>query len=172
MAIKKFLLDENIFKKFDTVFDEIKSFEKQNIELGVNSNFRKFFEDDFIILRNIYAKNEYGIYYLVINKKSLYVFLMKRFDENYLKTKEIMREIEFCKYSHRCFSLFYGFLANRSSRKIGLIYEYMVNGSLKSFLINHQFDENEYDMYSLIAVNRIFEGIEINTIEILNQRIF
>ena len=62
-----------------------------------------------------------------MHKKSLYVFLMKRFDENYLKTKEITHEIEFCKYSHRCFTPFYGFLTNESNKNIGLIYEYMAN---------------------------------------------
>ena len=65
------------------------------------------------------------------------------------------REIKFCeKYSHYCLNRFYGFL-NDINGISGLIYEYMSNGDLESFLNGNKVD----DIYRLISLYRIIEGI-------------
>ena len=159
IKIKQFLFDDNIFRLFDDIIEDTKIFEKQRND--IKNSTQMFNEEDFIILRDIYSKNDFGFYYLVMHKESLYLFMMKKFDKSIVNEKDIQREIEFCQHSHRCFTPFYGFLMEKEYHNMtGLIYEFMSNGSLKSFVKENKFDEINNDIYLLMTINRIYEGIK------------
>lgn len=84
---------------------------------------------------------------------------MKKFTHNENLSENIKHEIEFCdKYYNRCFVKFYGFIQNNySENKIGLIYEYVSNGDLKTFIENN--NEKITPLFSFMTMNRIFQGI-------------
>ena len=116
-----------------------------------------FEEEDFIILRTIYFNIKYH-FYLVIHKETLYVFLMKKIIYPNEITKEMKHEKYFDEnYSHHCLCHFYGFLKNKD-KTIGFIYEFMCNGSLKSYVTSNRSKIDE--TFSLRTINRIFQGIE------------
>ena len=117
-------------------------------------HFNDFNEADFIELRMIYTKPESSVYFLVLHKKSLYIFLLKKFIKPVLNKNEL-REIMFCQnYYHRCLIKFYGFL-KKENNVTGLIYEYYCNGSLMNYI-----NKNSSEMFLLMSMKRIFEGIQ------------
>ena len=160
LFIQKEKINLNILSQF---FNENKiSNETNNNDQIIYQDFR---EEDFIVLRNIESK-ERAIYYLVIHKESLYIFLMKKLYENF----DFNREIDFCKnYSHRCFVHFYGFLKN-NGKITGFIYEFMCNHSLysKDFLKRIEYNE----IFKYTTINRIYQGIEyLNSNELVHRDI-
>ena len=68
--------------------------------------------------------------------------------------KGIYREIELLNNPHRSLTPIYGILL-KESNIIGLVYEFMSNGSLNCYLENRKFDE----IYMLMIIYRLFNGI-------------
>ncbi|KAK8840254.1 hypothetical protein M9Y10_031199 [Tritrichomonas musculus] len=131
-------------------------FNKLKKESHQKSQLYRFEEEEFIIIRMIYSTGS-SLYYLVMHKKTLYLFLMKKVG-NIELMDDYEHEIEFCEnYSHRCFCRFYGFLFIKR-RKGGFIYEFMSNGSLSNF--NGQRSNEMNKLYSFLAICRVFQGIE------------
>ena len=151
--IDNYLFKTNLNNYIDNI-DEFKSEIVDDIKEEI-SNFKQFKikdfqENDFIFLRTIYA-NEKAILKLIIHIESLYVFMLKKLNtQDITEEKDIQREIEFCtNHSHRSLMKFYGFMRNKKNI-VGFVYEFMCNGSITySNKIN-----------SLIAINRIFQGID------------
>ena len=113
----------------------------------------EFNEKEFISLRKI-SINEKAKFNLAIHLETLHIFLLKILHHPDDGT-ENKHEIEFCKkYSHRCMSRFYGFMKEKT-KIIGFVYEYMSNGDLVSFINKEHYNE----MFTLLAINRVFEGI-------------
>ena len=141
------------------IYDIIETFLKNNDIINNISQFEYFSEDDFIKLKEIYAKLSDGIkttYYLVIHLNSLHIFLMKKFSCTILN-KYQKREIDFCtKCSQKCFVKCYGLLINNKSKTIGIIYEYLCNNSLEYFIQNNVISP----IFSFISMIRIFDGIK------------
>ena len=134
-----------------------------DFDCKVNSNINKraqhyiFNKDDFIILRVLYSSNQ-AIYYFVVHRKTFFVFVMKIFNIPNDSIKDNSNEIRFCEnYSHRCFVPFYGFIKEKETT-IGIVYEFMCNGTLKSYVKTKQ-NEITY-LFSLNTIIRIFEGID------------
>ena len=124
-------------------------------------HFEKFKEHDFIFLRPIYSNPKYT-YHLAIHIESLYIFLIKKKLFVDADDKEFNREVFFCEnYKHRCLVKFYGFLNEQKEKKeeeiAGFVYEYMSNDSLSSYVSKHP--ERINDIFSLMTVNRIFQGM-------------
>ena len=130
-----------------TIVNEIKN---SNFE---NTKYRNFKNEDLIILRKIVSTQE-AHFYITIHLSSLYVFLLKKGEEDSLQ-----HEFEFCeKYQNRFVNRFYGFLLNEKGEKIGFLYEFLSNGSLSSFI---QKDENRNNVFfCLLSILRIFQAIE------------
>ncbi|KAK8871415.1 hypothetical protein M9Y10_007141 [Tritrichomonas musculus] len=138
-------------KKLDDLVNKINSSKINQVKHAV------FNEDDFIILRTIYVSYQ-AIYYFVIHLKTLFVFMMKKLNNPNDSIKDNSNEISFCEnYSHRCLVPFYGFI-KKKEKTIGMIYEYMCNGSLKSYVKSQ---ENQMsDLFILTSIIRIFEGVD------------
>lgn len=129
---------------------------RNNIQNIKNRKY-EFHKEDFISLREIYNNNT-SVYYIVMHKESLYIFMMKMINVDDI-TKEINHEIEFCdRYSHRCMCPFYGFLKNDKGKIIGFIYEYMSNNSLQEYVENNP--ERIFKIFSMITINRLLQGIK------------
>ena len=129
---------------------------RNNIQNIKNRRY-EFHNEDFIYLRKIYNNNT-SIYYIVMHKESLYIFMMKMINVDEF-TKEINHEIEFCDhYSHRCMCPFYGFLKNDKGKIIGFIYEYMSNDSLQKYVENNP--ERIIKIFSMITINRLLQRIK------------
>ena len=102
--ISDYLYNENDCEKteYDNINNEIKTFNNINTK----SDYAKyeFNENEFIELKLIY-NNDNSFYRLAIHLQTLHIFLKKNeinLDEKYFK-----REMNFCKYSHRCLTRFY-----------------------------------------------------------------
>ncbi|KAK8835370.1 hypothetical protein M9Y10_025135 [Tritrichomonas musculus] len=109
-----------------------------------------FDENEFITLRQIYSIND-NSYFLIIHIETFHLFVMKKCNESTKKHEE-----QFCtNYSHPNFIRFYGFL-KKNEKRIGLIYEFMSNGSFGSYIKNNKND----DMYLMFTIIRISNGIE------------
>ena len=120
------------------------------------NQYQIFNENDFVILRKIYSKEE-ALFYLVLHVESLHVFMMKKIFYTENSMKEIDHEIYFCEnYSHHCLTHFYGFL-KEEGKVTGFIYEYMCNGTLNSYVLSHK--EKISKSFILMTINRIFQGI-------------
>ncbi|KAK8838052.1 hypothetical protein M9Y10_036002 [Tritrichomonas musculus] len=140
-------------KDVEKIKNKIRSNENNN-----EPNLREFNEKEFVILRNIYSKENSSLL-LVIHLDSLYLFMMKKLIFPDQQNKEKEHEICFNeKYSHRCLTPFYGFLKNNKGKIIGFIYEFMSNGSLKTLIQKNNEKTNE--AFSLITINRILQGID------------
>ena len=95
---------------------------------------------------------------MAIHLNSLYIFALKILKYSEKKVDKIEHESFFHEnYSHRCFTKFYGILKHKKE-KIGFVYEYMCNDSLKFLKENHP--EKIDDLYKLMTINRLFQGIE------------
>lgn len=126
-------------------------FENKDEEKPILLNFK---EDEFIKLRTIFNK-QLSIYYLVIHKDSLYLFLMKKYS-TLEKNKFKLHEISFCEnYSHHCFTKVYGFLKNEG-QVTGIIYEYLCNDNLTKF---YKSNKHNNEIFKLMTSKRVFEGI-------------
>ena len=128
------------------VYNDINENEYQN-------NIYTFQEQDFIVLRTFHSSSEVN-HCLVMHKESLFIFMMKMIDN---QTK-YEKEISFCsKYSHRCFTKFYGFVKNNENI-VGFVYEFMSNGNLEDYLKNSPYEITP--IYVHTSMNRIFQGID------------
>lgn len=144
-------------EKLEFIYDEI----KKNKYVDDQIHRYSFKENDFIVLRTVYS-SEKALFYLVIHIESFYIFLMKK-----VQNLENEHEFNFClNYSHRCLVPFYGFVKNNQTT-VGLIYEYMCNDSL-FYLMNN--NEKITEMYSLMTVFRVFQGINYLHINSLIHR--
>ena len=144
-------IDSNENKNFNEIINLIQS------NRNIPTCHIEFKENEFIKLRYILI-NDQAVHYLVIHRKSLYVFMMKKFNSSRVPIKDNKREIEFCKqYQSQFLTRFYGFM--KENEKItGLIYEYMSNGSLKEYLKSNHEQRNHF--FSLMIISRIFQGID------------
>lgn len=114
----------NLKNKINQKFFHLKS-PKNNLNKPQIHDFK---EEEFIVLRDIYS-NVSIVISLVFHIPSLRIFAMRK------TPNPAQREIDFCrKYSHRCFTKFYGFVKN-GNEIIGFIYEYMSNGTLYDWVI-------------------------------------
>ncbi|KAK8886576.1 spindle assembly checkpoint kinase [Tritrichomonas musculus] len=160
--IDEFILKNNE-KDFDKFKDSFLSFSNQIIEEMKNdkkdekNQIFEFKENEFIKLRTI-ANCEHSLINLVIHIKELHLFIYKEIKDpnNQELYKNTQHEIDFCsKYSHRCLTRFYGFVKKKGII-YGEIYEFMSNGNLNIFIQTNETN----DFFNLIAINRIFQGIE------------
>ena len=139
--------------KLNEIINDIKSEKYKRKEV----NYTLFDESEFIELELIYS-NKQAIYKLVIHRKSLYIFLMKKIESSDKNSKENNREINFCKcFSNRYLTHFYGFV-KKNEAITAFIYEYMSNKSLNSYISDKPKYNNE--IFNLISLIRIFQGIE------------
>ncbi|KAK8841544.1 hypothetical protein M9Y10_027166 [Tritrichomonas musculus] len=144
-------------KNFDVIkFNEIKQLAETK---DINKSQHEFKVKEFIKLREIIS-DENKSFYLALHLKSLHVFVMKIFNKKDELTKEAKREIDFVKnYSHRCITHFYGFIKDDKTGKIiGLIYEFMSNGSLRPNVYSNPEKINE--VFVLNTIIRILLGID------------
>ncbi|KAK8841907.1 hypothetical protein M9Y10_026859 [Tritrichomonas musculus] len=150
---------ENDMKSILTNFFSFENKEKIDqlkIESTDQIKIQNFQKTDFVNLRSFYS-NSMASFKLVIHLESLNIFMIKEFFVCEENRKEIDREIYFCEhYSHRCLTHFYGFLID-DGEKVGLVYDYMSNGSLVSYLKVHK---KFNSLFGLMTINRIFQGIE------------
>lgn len=117
---------------------------------------KEFQEESFFILRDLYLSGR-SRFYLVIHIESLHIFAMKKHGCD-ITAREKEHEIYFCNnFSHRCLTHFYGFVKNEEEI-VGFIYEFMSNGTLYSYVNSHP--EKIDEMFSIMAINRIFQGID------------
>ncbi|KAK8881437.1 hypothetical protein M9Y10_004173 [Tritrichomonas musculus] len=92
-------------------------------------NYENFSKDEFIILRSI-KSNYLSKIDLVMHLKTLYLFVMKR------SRLDMNREVNCCTNDkNRNLIKFYG-LVKKNEKVIGIIYEFMSNSSLSTFLSN------------------------------------
>ena len=125
-------------------------------ENSKQSKLDNFYEKDFFIIKDIYAKRN-SIYYLVIHLKSLHIFFMKKFLNGMSKYQE--RETNFCKKNfHRCFVKCYGLLINNKKETIGLIYEYMCNRTLNDFVKTNK--DKLSPLFNFMTIVRIYQFIK------------
>ena len=140
--IKKMLLAQNE--------EEMKSTIEKVPDNEVHLNkIYEFEEKEFFLLRGLGggdAKN----FQLVFHIKSQHVFMKKTINSEHFK-----REIEFCeKFQHPSLMRCYGFIRSSKLNVNAIIYEFLSNGPLNSYI------QKVDDMFSIISIYRIFEGIE------------
>ncbi|KAK8838320.1 hypothetical protein M9Y10_035743 [Tritrichomonas musculus] len=139
---------------FDALQEEI---EEEDINNNEPLNYKNFKQNDFITLRDVY-RNDTSIFYLVFHIETFYIFLLKKVINLDTDSSSFKNEVNFCKnYSHRCFMRFYGFLMNDEDIQ-GFVYEYLCNNSLISYAMSHE--QKETELYALISINRIYQGID------------
>ncbi|KAK8897482.1 hypothetical protein M9Y10_015436 [Tritrichomonas musculus] len=116
------------------------------------SKIKVFQEREFIVLRPISSRNQ-KLINLVMNIDNLGIFVMKKV--GFLNNNDIFFD-EF--YSHQYFCPFYGFIEKSKNKKIGFLYEFMSNGSIKDIYEQENKDPKSY-FYSFYVLIRIFKGL-------------
>ncbi|KAK8837043.1 hypothetical protein M9Y10_037089 [Tritrichomonas musculus] len=163
---RNFILSTNHTEKkinFIQLIKSLNQLKNNNNNNNNNINTFEFKKDDFIILRPIYLSFD-SSYDLVMHKESLHVMVLKRILNSYND-----HEIIFCQnYSHRCFCPFYGFVRENGDI-IGFAYQLMSNGSIKKFYDKNKM-RNNFSLFQLISINRIFQGIQYLQSESLIHR--
>lgn len=120
-------------QKIENVIKEIRS----NNDKSNNFHYMTFDENEFIDLKTVYC-NDQSSFYMVIHRKTFYIFLIKKLAYPGKSTTDNKREIEFCQqFSSRYLVCFYGFV-KKNDEIVGLVYEYMTNGSLSWFVKKNQ----------------------------------
>ncbi|KAK8839462.1 hypothetical protein M9Y10_031817 [Tritrichomonas musculus] len=149
--------DQKLRKEYNSLlrFEE----SSQTEDNSSTENKRELFNfetKDFIILRNILS-NDKAFYYLVIHIKSLHILVMKIFSDSGNIEKEKGHEKYFCEnFSHRCLTRCYGFIKDQNKTK-GVIYKFMSNGSLKSYVLSYR---EKIDEFSILTISRIIQGLD------------
>ena len=119
-----------------------------------NINKKLFDKNEFVILRQIFS-NDQALFYLVIHRESLFIYLMKELKD--ARLTEDKREIQFCEgFRNANLTHFYGFV-QENNKITCLIYEFLVNGTLKSYIKQNKNKVNE--LFSLDTMIRVFQGM-------------
>lgn len=125
---------------------------KEQKENESNFKYEIFQIEDFIELRQIYKYQT--CIKLALHIKSLYIFAMKDISLSN-DSKSLDHEINFCENNFNDYIIrFYGYV-QKDKQNVGLIYEFMSNGSLSSFLPNNNFPK----IQSFIMMIRILSAI-------------
>ena len=120
----------------------------------MKKQFFEFNEDDFISFYDMSYGNSLSKVEFCFHIKFLHLFAVKKI---FGSKEDHEKELDFVEnHRHRCFLPFCGYIKKSGEIK-GIVYEYMSNGSLLSYVNHHgkQIDE----LFSFLTIFRISEGI-------------
>ncbi|KAK8865535.1 Interleukin-1 receptor-associated kinase 4 [Tritrichomonas musculus] len=139
-----FLQLKNIFK-IHTEGKKLPNSVNFSIDEDKHKKIYEFDDQNLIKIKDICPSKVF----LVLHIPSFYLFVMKLVNIDKYRTDFDQN------YSHRCFTRFYGFDMSKG-KIIGLVYEYMSNGSLKNFISKN--DVNP--IFQFTSLMRIYQGLK------------
>lgn len=160
--LKDYLLDENESISLDSIFNDIKtSYTKKNAKQCK----LKFKENDFIVLREIYSKED-SKSFLVFHIQSFHIFLMKKFSNRGLNEHEIEQSTQFHGFLTENENII-GIICELNENKLFDSYDELKN-NYKNLLLNN-IRRTLYMDYFNKKQNLVHKDIELTNLNIVND---
>lgn len=135
---------ENMSKKLKRNINQ-----KINSKIQLNKPLNIEFKTNELVELKMLSSSSSTVISKVLYIKTLNIFVPK-------KKANANREIEFNeKYSHRCFTKFYGFIKDDLNKISGFVYEYMSQGTLHDYVLKNKTNS----IFVLSTILRIYQGL-------------